>query len=121
MKRRVLSAKEDDQLRKALRENEKLKRKINRLRKELARTDIEKLAELDEIADIQERKEKEKQDKRREEEKYRKKWLCHDCGKDILKLVIISRPDGLFYLRRCSCGKKTKLQKYTENVEGKVE
>jgi hypothetical protein len=117
MKRRKLSAKEDDQLRKVQRENERLKKEISRLRKELARVDIEKLVELEEIADIQERRIREKEKEKQEQAAYREKWLCHVCGRDILKLILITRPDGIYYLRRCSCGKKTKLQKYDESVE----
>lgn len=117
-KRRTLHTKEQDELQRLRRENEKLKRTTQSLRKQLDRIDIDEYQNLKEIMESQDRFEsKVEQDKNLKNLK--QKWLCNTCGKDHLRLVLIPRMDGLFYTRRCkTCNYKTKLKKYSENVEG---
>ena len=31
-----------------------------------------------------------------------KKWKCHKCPDGVMKLIMFSRPDGRWYLRKCS-------------------
>lgn len=119
MGKRKASLSDVEKFEKTLRENQYLKREINRLRKELARIDIQRLEELEEIADRQEREEFEKETKEKKEQKLKNKWVCHKCGVDYLRLIIYNRIDGICYNRRCpTCGHKTKMKKYNENVEG---
>lgn len=50
-----------------------------------------------------------------------KKWKCHQCGEGVMKLTILSRPDGKFYYRSCSlspCKNRTNLKPYHDEVEG---
>jgi hypothetical protein len=105
-----------DQLQKLKYENQKLKKENSRLRKLLQRGqyDQELLQEL--IQKQNEEVELEKQEKLLEN-----KWRCHKCNEGVMKIHIIKRLDGVFYWRICSnnnCDNKTKLQRYSENVEG---
>ena len=118
MKRKNLNKKEQDQLQRLQRENEKLKRTIQSLRKQMARIDINQYQNLKEIIESQEDFYS-FEDKQEELKKLKDKWKCKECDKDILRLIIVPRLDGSFYFRRCqNCGHKTKLKKYTEDIEG---
>ena len=118
MKKRNLPKKEQDQLQKLQRENEKLKRTIQSLRKQMARIDIDQYQNLKEIIESQDSYNTE-ESKKDELKKLKEKWQCHDCARDYLKLIIIPRLDGMFYVRRCgNCGKKTKIKKWNDTVEG---
>ena len=103
-------------------ENEKLKRQLGRLKKQLSRIDFETYSNIKEVIEAQEREdiafEAEEKDKQ-EKEDIRKIWECHKCGGDYLRLIVVSRPDGDFYLRRCPmCKNKTKLKPFTDSVGG---
>ena len=115
MKKRNLSFKEEDQLQKFKRENKSLKIDVARLRKELEKLHI-RYSNLDDA--VQAQYEETVTPKARMED-LKKKWACHKCKEGHLKLVIINRMDGTFYIRKCNlCPHKTRLKKYTENVEG---
>lgn len=99
-------------------ENQKLRRQITKLRKELTKIDVDRYQHLRDLIESQDN-EDEQFDRDREADKVKEKWACHTCGHDYLRLVLIRRLDGTFYFRRCpTCMHKTKLQKYTEDVEG---
>jgi predicted RNase H-like nuclease (RuvC/YqgF family) len=52
-------------------------------------------------------------------EKLKEDWKCYKCDHGYLKIVKIKRPDGMYYFRACvDCPNKTKLKKYTDDVEG---
>lgn len=98
-------------------ENDKLKRQIAKLRKELSRVDIDQYSHLKEIIESQE--DTEEFDKKSELDRLKEKWACHKCSRDILRVIIIPRADGIFYIRRCiTCGNKTKMKKYDNFIEG---
>lgn len=118
MKKRKLHSKEQDELQRYKRENEKLKRTVQSLRKQLDRLDIDQYQNLKEIIESQENYES-KLDQEIKLDKLKKKWECNTCGRDYLRLVLIPRLDGLFYIRRCkTCLYKTSIKKYTNGVEG---
>ena len=99
-------------------ENQKLKKQISKLRKELSRIDIDRYAHLRDLIESQDR-EDESFDSKAELEDLKRKWECHTCGKDFLRLILVPRLDGTFYFRRCpTCFNKTKMKKYTSGVEG---
>jgi hypothetical protein len=108
--------KELDQLQKLKYENQKLKKENSRLRKLIQRgqADQELLSEL--------MQKQAKEDELENQEKLLEdKWRCHKCNEGVMKIHSIKRLDGVFYWRICSnnnCGNKTKLQRYSENVEG---
>ncbi|MBF0442901.1 MAG: hypothetical protein HQK54_13425 [Oligoflexales bacterium] len=112
------SRKEHDEIHHLREENQKLKRQLNRLRKQIARVDMDKFQNIREVIEAQQ-----KEDDAFVEEMKQKKliehWQCFKCGRDYLRLIIIYRPDGDFYFRRCpTCNKRTKLKKLEENVVG---
>jgi hypothetical protein len=99
-------------------ENQKLRKQISSLRKQLNRIDIDRYQSLKDIIEAHE-----------EEDAgfagqlaladLKKQWECHGCKTDFLRLVVVPRIDGMFYFRRCpTCKNKTKLKKYTDEVEG---
>lgn len=97
-------------------ENKKLKREVARLRKELDKLE-HRYENLDDL--VQHQYDEEYPIKPKEVAAQKAKWQCHKCPEGQLKLVIINRPDGAYYLRKCNCcPNKTKLQKYTEGVDG---
>lgn len=108
--------KELDNLQKLKYENQKLKKENARLRKLMQRgqADHELLHELiqkqnDEVAVAD------------QERNLINRWKCYECNEGVLKIHILKRLDGVFYWRICSnenCGHKTKLQRYTKEVEG---
>lgn len=99
-------------------ENKKLKQQISSLRKQLSRIDIDRYQSLKDM--IENQAEEDTQfDTDQALEDLKRKWECHTCARDYLRLVIVPRADGTFYTRRCpTCLNKTKLKKYTDDVEG---
>lgn len=118
MQRRNFNKKEQDLIQKLKRENELLKKKISKLRKQIARIDLDRynnLKDLLEKCDEEGREER----LRQEQQRHIEKWLCHKCENGLLKLVIITRKDGTFYFRKCNnCPNRTGTQKYHSKVEG---
>jgi hypothetical protein len=108
--------KELDQLQRLKYENQKLKKENSRLRKLIQRgqADQDLLQELIE-------KQNAEVELEQQEKVLKNKWGCHECNEGVLKIHIMKRLDGVFYWRLCSnpnCGHKTKLQRYTKDVEG---
>lgn len=99
-------------------ENQKLRKQISSLRKQMNRIDIDRYQSLKNIIEAQDI-EDETFDAKFALEDLKKKWECHKCARDFLRLVVVPRIDGMFYFRRCpTCMNKTKLKKYNDNVEG---
>lgn len=99
-------------------ENQKLRKTISSLRKQMSRVDIDRYQSLKE--DLEELEAQDSSlDLKQQHEDLKKKWLCHKCKEDHLRIIMIPRLDGLFYIRKCgSCNNRTKLKKYTDEVEG---
>lgn len=99
-------------------ENQKLKKQMSKLRKQLSRIDIDRYSNLKDMLEEQ-AAEDENLDVKVELEGLKEKWVCHGCKEDYLRVVMVPRADGLFYTRRCaSCHHKTKLKRYTDEVDG---
>jgi ATP-dependent exoDNAse (exonuclease V) beta subunit len=99
-------------------ENQKLKKQMGKLRKQLARIDIDRYSNLRDMLEAQ-AAEDGGFDAQVELEELKQKWLCHECKEDYLRVIIVPRADGLFYMRKCaSCSHRTKLKKYTDEVDG---
>lgn len=118
MKRRKYSDSEQDDLQRLKRENDKLKRQISALRKQLARIDINRYENLQDLIHKYDKQEAEeilaKEQKSNEE-----KWKCYHCQDGVLRLKIYQRLDGIFYNRKCDqCPNKTKLKKWNDDIEG---
>ena len=99
-------------------ENQKLRKQISSLRKQMSRIDIDRYQNLKDIIEAQE-VEDDSFDTVIALDELKRKWECHGCQTDYLRLVVVPRIDGTFYFRRCpTCKNKTKLKKYTDEVEG---
>lgn len=118
VKRRKYNQKEEDLLQKTKRENQKLKRQITALRKQLQRVDLERYENLKDL--IYKNSKEDIEDKiKKEREKLKKDWECHTCRVGFMKIHTISRRDGLFYYRKCTkCDNRTPTKPYNEKVEG---
>lgn len=98
-------------------ENKALKRHISKLRKSIARMEIEKI-ERNNLLEEEERLAREVQKKKITKE-LETKWKCNKCQADVMKLKIYTRLDGIFYFRKCdTCGNRTKSKTYHDEVEG---
>ena len=98
-------------------ENQKLKRQISRLNKQISRLDLDNFVNIREAMDAQQ-KEDANFDIEKKKIDVKFKWVCHKCSNDYLRIIIISRPDGDFYFRKCpNCENKTRLKPFTEKVE----
>jgi len=99
-------------------DNKILKKRITSLRKQIARIDLDRYHNIRDLLSKYKAEDKEKL-LEKEEEKIRNKWKCHSCTTDYLRLIIITRRDGMYYYRKCgNCDNRTKLQKYHEKIEG---
>lgn len=99
-------------------ENKKLRKQIGKLRKVISRVDFEHYQHVQELLEAQEREDIEFT-KKSKQDILREKWKCWDCNKGILKLIVIFKIGIPYYFRKCNnCNKKTKMQKYNEDVEG---
>jgi len=99
-------------------ENQKLKKQMSKLRKQMSRIDIDRYSNLKDLLEAQ-AAEDDSLDVKIELEDLKEKWLCHECKQDYLRIIIVPRADGLFYIRKCaSCDHRTKLKKYTDEIDG---
>ena len=105
---------------KLISENKALKRDLGRIRKELARLDLDRYDTLKEM--IEENKtESEPEFGAQFLENLKKTWLCNDCRQGHLEIVLFTKLANTMYYRRCSneeCVNRTKSQKYTPQVTG---
>lgn len=49
-----------------------------------------------------------------------KRWQCHKCETNVLKIVIVPKGDERYYFRKCSnpkCSKRTEAKILDENVD----
>lgn len=100
-------------------ENQKLKRTIATLRKQLARLDIDRYSQVREMIEehYQDDKAKEGQDIL---DNLKKQWLCKECNVGHLEIVLFNKISDTFYFRKCSsCENRTKSQRYdSKTVQG---
>jgi len=118
MKRRVHTDKEHDLLQKLKRENDKLKKQIGALRKQLARIDLDDYNNVKELLDkyYYEDKLEEREDIL---EKLKDEWKCLQCGTGYLEIVLYTKQGNPWYFRKCTtCSNRTKAQKHNPNVKG---
>lgn len=98
-------------------ENQKLKKQISQLRKQLARLDLNRYSNLKELVDKHELEDQEEK-KTEHKEQIKKLWECFECREDHLRMVTFERKDGVFYFRKCnSCGHRTKMKRLTADTK----
>ena len=99
-------------------ENASLKRQLSRIRKQLARDQSDRFSDVDDALRAQIR-EDEAFDEIAKQQKLIEHWRCFKCDNDYLRLIIIERPDGGFYFRKCPrCENRTRLKPLSDSVEG---
>lgn len=117
-RRRTRGDSEINEIQRLRYENDKLKKQISKLRKQLSRIDIDRYSNLKEMLEAH-AAEDNTFDAKVHLEELKRKWICHKCKEDHLRVIVVPRADGVFYFRRCpSCSNKTKLQKYTDDING---
>lgn len=93
-------------------ENKKIKVENARLRKQMARIDLDRHEYIKDVIETHYQREEE-QAGADIVEKLKKEWSCNSCGSGHLEIFIYNRHDGTWYYRRCSnCPHRTKSQKY---------
>jgi hypothetical protein len=116
--KRTHREKELTQLQSVRRENEKLKKEVASLRKQLARLDLDRHSYVREIVEEHLSQEHEETTTTQMLSSMKNEWQCHDCGTGFLEIHLYNRPDGTFYYRMCNnCKKRTTGQKY---IAGKI-
>lgn len=102
-------------------ENQQLKREIGRLRKELARFDLDRYETVKEAIEEHE----ERQGLSTTEDllsAMKKEWACQENGcEGHLEIVRYNKINATWYYRTCThCKNRTKSQKYSPSVKGIV-
>jgi hypothetical protein len=122
LSRNTRGHKELDQLQTIKRENDKLKKQISSLRKQLARLDLDRHSYVKDIIDEHYASEEHESSTKEMLKSLKNEWACDSCGIGFLEINIYNRPDGAFYYRHCNnCIKRTKAQKYDpDKVRGIV-
>ena len=99
-------------------ELEKLKRENARLKKLIARINLEESANLkDEI--LRQERDNQIEITLKKQKQAEEAWRCWDCNEGILRLKIFEIHNGARYYRKCDhCSKRTSGKKYTKDVKG---
>lgn len=116
--RRHNKDKEYDLLQRLKKENEKLKRQVSALRKQIARVDLDEYNNVKEL--LEKHYEEDKQEEREDLlEKIKEEWKCRQCPDGYLEIVLYTKQNDPWYFRKCNCcANRTKAQKYNPNVKG---
>lgn len=98
---------------KLIQENQKLKRQLGQLRKQLARIDLDRYEHIKQIVKrhYQEEYEQEGQELL---EKLKEEWKCHEPGcSGYLEINIFNKINDTYYYRACNaCNHRTKSKRY---------
>lgn len=109
--------KELDQLQTLKRENEKLKRQISSLRKQLARIDLDRYVHVKSIVEDHLAGQEVEQSTQSMLESMKNTWKCHSCSDGHMEIETYSKAGNLWYYRSCSnkCGNRTTGKPYDPN------
>jgi len=116
-KRAKYTDREHDQLDRLKYENKKLKKQLSALRKILARVDLSKFDQLQDLVEQQREEQKNAEQKKKKELAKRK---CFECDDGYMELEFLHRRDGLHYYRLCheeGCGNRTKSKLHHKGVK----
>jgi hypothetical protein len=105
-RRRNYNDKEYAELERLKHENQKLKRQVSALRKQISRLDVDRYNNVKELL------EKQANDDayeyvHKEKQKAEQQWRCYSCGSGVLRTKRMHRRDGSFYYRKCDNEKCT--------------
>lgn len=105
-------------------ENNRLKKTINQLRKQLARVDLDRYASVRDIVNKHYAEENAIAHAEKEAEvleDLKRTWSCNTCQVGHLEIILISKGNVLHYFRKCSeCTHRTPLKPYNKTVTGIV-
>jgi len=111
VKNRKFCAKELDLLKKLKYENQKLKKEVSSLRKQMSRIDEARFEGYYEMLATYAGP--------TNNEMLIKKWLCYGCNSGVLKIKKLNTHFGIEYYRKCdTCGKTTELKPWSNDVTG---
>lgn len=101
-------------------ENSRLKREISKLRKQLARLDLDRHSYVKDIVDEHFANEEHEETTAKMLERLKDEWKCRECSIGYLEVVPYLKMGETWYLRQCNnCPHRTKGQLYNpEKVEG---
>lgn len=114
--------KEYSRLQQALHENGRLKREISKLRKQLARLDLDRHSYVKDIIDEHYAQEIQEETTGKMLERLKDEWKCHECHVGYLEISMYSKMGAPWYFRQCNnCPHRTKSQVYNpEKVQGPI-
>ncbi len=111
--------KEWDRLQKLTEENKRLRQQVSKLRNVVKNIDTSHYHFVQDLLESELFDQDNRAEKKQLQQKLESKWGCHECGKGVMRLIILHRAGEPFYLRRCDhCDNKTKLKPHTPDVEG---
>lgn len=104
-------------------ENDKLKRQIASLRKQIARLDLDRYETIKDL--IKEHYQEDRAEEGKQIlESLKKTWACHDCDTGYLEIFVYNRGGETWYYRICNnapaCLNRTKAQPYSPQVKGMI-
>ena len=94
--------KELDQIQIIKKENDKIKKEIGSLRKQLARIDLDRYDHIKHIVDEHYLNEVDGQNTQDMLKKMKNEWRCHSCNNGFLEINLYIRVNQTFYYRKCS-------------------
>lgn len=100
-------------------ENNKLRREVSSLRKQLCRIDLDRYSHVRDM--VQEHLAEEDDDMLTQEmlQSMKNTWKCHECNEGHLEINLYTKMNETWYYRQCSnCDNRTKSQSYTPSVKG---
>ena len=113
--------KELSQIQSVRRENEKLKRQISSLRKQIARLDLDRYDNIKELIESHYKEDRAEQGKEILES-LKKSWSCRECDTGYMEIFVYNRGGETHYYRICSnapaCMNRTKSKLYSSQVKG---
>ena len=104
-------------------ENQKMRREISSLRKQLARLDLDRYSYVKDIVDEHLSENNEEITTTQMLASMKNTWQCKECGIGYLEIILYGGPGGsMHYYRQCNnCSHRTKGQKYDpDTVRGIV-
>ena len=102
-------------------ENQKLRRQISSLRKQLARVDLDRYSQVRDIVEEHYANEEVEINTQDMLESLKDVWKCRECPDGYLEIIIYSKMGNPYYFRQCSnCSHRTKSQLHTPSVRGLI-
>ncbi len=124
MSRSTRGDKEHTRLQQMQHENSRLKREISKLRKQLARLDLDRHSYVKDIVDEHFANEEQEETTGKMLERLKDEWKCRECSDGFLEIVLYSKMGEPWYFRKCNglnCAHRTKSQHYNpEKVVGPI-